>query len=74
MTTLRDLKVKHFLIDINITKVDKEGAVVILDIKDYIDKANREFNDTILDTTVFKEDNKLRTKVNVTPTDMQRYL
>ena len=58
MTTLRNLKVKHFLIDINITKADKEGAVVILDIKDYIDKANRQLNDTVLDTTVFKEDNK----------------
>ena len=74
MTTLRNLKVKHFLIDINITKADKEGAVVILDIKDYIDKANRQLNDTVLDITVFKEDNKLRTKVNVKPTDMQSYL
>ena len=74
MRTLRNLKVKHFLIDINITKADKEGAVVILDIKDYIDKANRQLNDTVLDTTVFKEDNKLRTKVNVKPADMQSYL
>ena len=29
-----------------ITVADKGGAVVILDIKDYIDEANRYFNDT----------------------------
>ena len=55
MTTLRNLKVKHFLIDINITKADKEDTVVILDIKDYIDKANRQLKDNVLDTTVFKK-------------------
>ena len=29
-----------------ITKAGKGGAVVILDIKDYINKANRQLNDT----------------------------
>ena len=29
-----------------ITKAEKGGAVVILDIKDYIDEANRQVNDT----------------------------
>ena len=29
-----------------ITKADKGGAVVILDIKDYINEANRQLNDT----------------------------
>ena len=29
-----------------ITKADKGGTVVILDIKDYIDEANRQLNDT----------------------------
>ena len=33
-------------IDIIITKADKGGAVVILDIKDSIDEANRQLNDT----------------------------
>ena len=32
--------------DIIITKADKGGAVVTLDIKDYIDGANRQLNDT----------------------------
>ena len=32
--------------DIIITKADKRGAVVILDINDYIDKANRQLNNT----------------------------
>ena len=32
--------------DIIMTKADKGGAVVILDIKDYIDEANRQLNDT----------------------------
>ena len=32
--------------NIIITKADKGGAVVILDIKDYIDEANRQLNDT----------------------------
>ena len=32
--------------DIIITKADKGGAVVILDIKDYIDEANKQLNDT----------------------------
>ena len=51
MTTYRILNVKHFLIykkrnDIIITRADKGGAVVILGIKDYIDEANRQLNDT----------------------------
>ena len=33
-------------IDIIITKADKGGALVILDIKDSIDEANRQLNDT----------------------------
>ena len=33
-------------IDIIITKADKGGAVVILDIKDSNDEANRQLNDT----------------------------
>ena len=33
-------------IDIIITKADKGGAVVILDIKDSIGEANRQLNDT----------------------------
>ena len=44
---------KHFLIykkekrnDTIIKKADKGGAVVILDIKDYTDEANRQRNDT----------------------------
>ena len=32
--------------DIIITKADKGGTVAILDIKDYIDEANRQLNDT----------------------------
>ena len=32
--------------DIIITKAEKGGAVIILDIKDYIDEANRQINDT----------------------------
>ena len=32
--------------DIIITKADKRGAVVILDINDYIDEANRQLNNT----------------------------
>ena len=32
--------------DIIITKADKGGRVVILDIKGYIDKANRQLNNT----------------------------
>ena len=32
--------------EIFITKADKEGAVVILDIKDYTDEANRQLNNT----------------------------
>ena len=31
---------------ITITKADKEGAVVMLDIKDYVDQVNRQLNDT----------------------------
>ena len=49
MTTKRNLKKKHFLIcknDTIITKADKGAAVVILDIKDYIDEANRQLSDT----------------------------
>ena len=42
---------KHFLIyekrnDIIITKADKGDAVVVLDIQDYIDEANRQLNNT----------------------------
>ena len=42
---------KHFLIHkkrnyIVITKADKGGTVVKLDIKDYIDEANRQLNNT----------------------------
>ena len=32
--------------DIIIIKADKGGVVVVLDIKDYIDKVNRQLNDT----------------------------
>ena len=32
--------------DIIITKADKRGAVVILDINDYIDEANRQLSNT----------------------------
>ena len=38
---------KHFLIQKKeITKADNGGAVVILNIKDYIDEANRQVNET----------------------------
>ena len=40
------LLILHKRIDIIITKADKGGAVVILDIKDSIDEANRQLNDT----------------------------
>ena len=55
--------------DIIITKTDKGGAVVILDIKDNINEANRQLNDTSnyeqLDfdpTELHTEKNKIRNK------------
>ena len=40
---LLNLQKRNYII---ITKADKGGTVVILDIKDYIDEANRQLNDT----------------------------
>ena len=41
--TLKELSSRD---DIIITKADKGGATVILDVKDYVDEANRQLQDT----------------------------
>ena len=47
--------------DIIITKADKGGAVIILDIQDYIDEANRQLND-----------NNNYEQLDFDPTELQR--